>query len=100
MTTYKTLEAARQEAPKEAVCILEITHATEGWCFIAAKAPASVVKQFVRDGKLPEIARVLGEHPKADPAAFAEARKQEARARAYDNLHNEGCRGNYNPYRN
>ena len=68
MNTYQTLEAAREAAPVDAQRILKIEHATEGKCFIAAKAPVKIVKRFMAEGHLPEIKTVYEEYSMAAPA--------------------------------
>ena len=60
MKTYKTYTAAKEEADKKTDyvdCIINISHKTDGDCYIISKVPEKTIKANLRS--LPEIVKVL-----------------------------------------
>ena len=64
MTTHKTLETARTAAKvnSEIRFVLEIDHATDGRCFIGAKAPMAALQIALDRKPMAEIKRLIAEH--------------------------------------
>lgn len=75
METHKTLEEARAEAKKrtDIRCIIEIDHATEGRCFVKAKATIDTLK---RVPKPKEIKGFIAQHEILTEAEAAEKVKK------------------------
>jgi uncharacterized protein YecT (DUF1311 family) len=78
MTTYPTLEAAREAAIERVLSIVQIEHATQGICYINVGASIEALRRAQRAKPSAEIKRIIG------LAANLEAERNTAHKAAID----------------